>query len=292
MLTGEDDMPIEEHPPLFDLGGQSLMAGVDKENVGRYVILSVRDPLGYKVDVAEEIAGNFDDARLVADTKMFVTYSGTYRGVPVTVCSTGSGAPETEIALTEFLRFTDADTFIRVGTSGTYQEHVGIGDIVIAAAAVRDDGTSAEYVKQTYPAFADYQVIAALVQSAHMNGYPYHVGITRSNDSSQVGQGRPVLEYWQDGHKQIPGYWRMAGIKNFERETSIIYVMCSLLGKRAASVNAVVNSMATGEIQPGAGAHESIAVVLDGIKLLDDWDHAMEAKKATHWFPGLMIDDE
>jgi len=282
-------MPTEKHPPLIDVDDRSLMAGVSKETVGRYVILSVRDPLGYEQEVAEKIAGYFDEAELVADTRMFVTYSGVYQGVPITVCSTGSGAPDTELALIEFLRFTDADTFIRAGTSGTYHEDVNVGDIVIAAAAVRDDGTSAEFIKPTYPAFADYQVTAAMVQSAEHNGFPYHVGVTRSNDSIQVGQGRPVLDYWQADHKQIPDYWNMAGIKNFERETSIIYVMCALLGKRAGSVNAVVNSTPTGEIRPTAGAHESIATVLDGIKLLHDWDLAMEAKSARYWYPAIMM---
>ena len=181
-------MKTKNHPPLFEHEGKSLMVGINTENCARYVILAVRDPLGYDIDVATWIRSFMDQGNLVSDTKMFVTYTGTYKGVPVTVCSTGSGGPDTELALMDFFKYTNADTFIRVGTSGTYQEEVNIGDIVIAIGAVRDDGVTAEYVKSTYPALANFEVVLALTEAAEKRGFSYHLGLTRSNDSCLVGQ--------------------------------------------------------------------------------------------------------
>lgn len=274
----------ENTPPLFDVDGISVMTKITEQDVGRYVILSVHDPLGYEDDVAAVIAGYLDDAYLVADTHMFVTYTGFYKGTKVTVCSTGSGAPETEIALVDFFRFSKADTFIRAGTSGTYLKDVAVGDIVIAAGAVRDEGTSHAYVVPTYPAIANYEVMLAMLQAADDLGVRHHLGITRSTDSCQAGQGRPVLGYHQQDSKAIPEYWTQAGILNFERETSIIYVMSSLFGFRGCAVNAVVNSTPRSELVVGAGSDEVFRTVLEGIYLLAHWD----AIKATSGKPYLL----
>jgi uridine phosphorylase len=280
------DKPVT--PPLFDDKGKSVMARITPDDVARYVILSVHDPLGYEKDVAEVIAGYMDDARLIADTHMFVTYTGNYRGVPITVCSTGSGAPETEIAMVEFFRFSNADTFIRAGTSGTYLEDIDVGDLVIAAGAVRDEGTSAAYVVPTYPAIANHEVMLAMAEAANALQIPYHVGITRSTDSCQAGQGRPVLNYLQEDSARIPEYWRKVGIKNFERETSIIYVLCSLFGFRGGAVNAVVNSTPKGNLEVGAGSDAVFRTVLEGIRILAEWDAIKERTGANFLLPSMI----
>ena len=79
--------------------------------VGKYVILP-GDPKRCK-----KIAEHLDDAKLVADSREFVTYTGTLNGVKVSVTSTGIGGPSAAIALEELVK-AGADTFIRVGTSG------------------------------------------------------------------------------------------------------------------------------------------------------------------------------
>lgn len=275
------------HPPLFETEGRSLMAQISPEAIAPYVILTVRDPLAGEEEMAKYIAGYLDKSELIADTHMFITYTGTYKGVRISICSTGSGAPETELALIDFFKFSAADTFIRVGTSGTYSTDVEVGDIVIALAAVRDDGTSAEYVKQTFPAVASYEVVLALAEAAERSGFRYHIGITRCNNSCYVGQGRPLLGYYQEEHQRVPEYWNRVGIKNFERETSITYVMCSLMGHRAGAVNAVVNSTPKGILVPAAGKRETITTVLEGIVTLAQWDKTKESLKKPYWLPSF-----
>lgn len=280
-------MKSKNHPPLFEHEGRSLMVGIDAENCAKYVILAVRDPLGYDIDVATYICSFMDNVNLISDTKMFITYTGIYKGVPVTVCSTGSGGPDTELALMDFFKYTNADTFIRVGTSGTYLDDVNIGDIVIATGAVRDDGVTEEYVKSTYPAVANYEVVLALTEAAENIGVDYHVGLTRSNDSCLVGQGRPALDYFQEEHSQVPEYWKKVGIKNFERETSTTFILCSLLNRRAGAVNAVVNSTPKNSLVKNAGTKEAIVTALEAIVQLSIWDEEKINSGKKNWFPSI-----
>ena len=108
-------------------------------DVGRYVILP-GDPKR-----CAKIAKHFDDAKLIADSREFVTYTGYLDGEKVSVTSTGIGGPSASIAMEELV-LCGADTFIRVGTCGGIELDVKGGDIVVATGAVRMEGTSREYV--------------------------------------------------------------------------------------------------------------------------------------------------
>ena len=128
-------------------------------DVGRYVIMP-GDPKR-----CAKIAKHFDDAKLIADSREYVTYTGYLDGEKVSVTSTGIGGPSASIALEE-LTLCGADTFIRVGTCGGIELDVKGGDIVVATGAIRMEGTSREYAPIEYPAVADLDVTNALVAAA------------------------------------------------------------------------------------------------------------------------------
>ncbi len=111
---------------------------------------------------------NFDDAKLIADSREYITYTGYLDGEKVSVTSTGIGGPSASIALEE-LTLCGADTFIRVGTCGGIELDVKGGDIVVATGAIRMEGTSREYAPIEYPAVADLDVTNALVAAAKKN---------------------------------------------------------------------------------------------------------------------------
>ena len=123
-------------------------------DVGRYVLLP-GDPKR-----CAKIAENFDDAKLVADSREFVTYTGYLEGEKVSVTSTGIGGPSASIAMEELVRC-GADTFLRVGTCGGMALDVIGGDIVVATGAIRMEGTSREYAPIEFPAVADITVANA-----------------------------------------------------------------------------------------------------------------------------------
>ena len=156
---------------------------VSKGDIGRYVILP-GDPKR-----CAKIAKYLDDAQMIADSREYITYTGTLDGVKVSVTSTGIGGPSAAIALEELVQ-SGADTFIRIGTCGGMQTEVMSGDIVIASGAVRMEGTSREYAPIEYPAVADIAVVNSLIAAAKSLEQNYHVGVVQCKDSF-YGQHSP-----------------------------------------------------------------------------------------------------
>ncbi len=116
------------------IDGKQMHIQITKGEIGRYVILP-GDP-----GRCEKIAAYFDHSRKLSSNREYTLYTGELDGVQVGVCSTGIGGPSAAIALEE-LAECGADTFIRVGTSGGMQDNVLAGDICIATAAIRQEGT-------------------------------------------------------------------------------------------------------------------------------------------------------
>ena len=155
--------------------GKQYHTGVCASDIGKYVIMP-GDPKR-----CAKIAGHFENARLVADVREFVTYTGTLDGVPVSVTSTGIGGLSASIAIDELSKC-GAHTFIRIGTCGGMQENVLGGDVVIATGAVRMEGTSREFAPIEYPAVPDFNVTTALVQAADELKVPHHTGVVQCKD--------------------------------------------------------------------------------------------------------------
>ena len=197
-------------------------------DVGEYVILP-GDPKRCK-----KIAQYFDDAKLIADNREYVTYTGYLNGVKVSVTSTGIGGPSASIALEELVRV-GAKKFIRVGTCGGMDIDVKGGDIVIATGAIRMEGTSREYAPIEFPAVANFEIVNALVNSAKSLGFNYHTGIVQCKDSF-YGQHSPetkpvsyeLLNKWEA--------WKRLGCLASEMESAALFVVASHLKVRVGSV--------------------------------------------------------
>ena len=197
-------------------------------DVGRYVILP-GDPKR-----CAKIAEHFDNAHLVADSREFVTYTGTLDGVKVSVTSTGIGGPSAAIAMEELVEC-GADTFIRVGTSGGIVDKVKGGDIVIATGAIRQEGTSREYLPIEFPAVADFSVVSALHEAAQALGFPYHTGVIQSKDSF-YGEIRPAQMPIADELTAKWKAWKAAGALTSEMETAALMIVAQVLHVRCGAV--------------------------------------------------------
>ena len=251
-----------------------------KGDVGRYVLLP-GDPKR-----CQKIAAYFDDPVLIADSREFVTYTGKLDGVSVSVTSTGIGGPSAAIAVEE-LYACGADTFIRVGGSGGWNENVHPGDVVISSGAVRDEGMTASYVVRQYPAFANYEVLLSLIEAATENGHKFHVGITRSGDSEYCGWGKPSYGgYIQKEQLEIIDYYHRAGVLNTDRETSAIFTLTTLFGLRGGSICSIGDNVVNKEGFKAGGGHESaIAIALEGIRKLNSKDKEKEERGLKYWVP-------
>ncbi len=208
--------------------GKQYHLQVGKGDVGRYVILP-GDPKRCTL-----IAKYFDNPRLIADSREYVTYTGTLDGKLVSVTSTGIGGPSAAIALEELV-MSGADTFIRVGTCGGMDVEVKSGDLVIANGAIRMEGTSREYAPIEFPAVPDFNVTGALAAAAKALDKPYHVGVVQCKDSF-YGQHSPetkpvsyeLLNKWEA--------WMRLGCKASEMESAALFVAASALKVRVGSI--------------------------------------------------------
>ena len=205
---------------------------VGKGDVGRYVILP-GDPKR-----CAKIAEHFDNAELIADSREFVTYTGTLLGEKVSVTSTGIGGPSAAIAMEELVNC-GADTFIRVGTCGGMQLDVKSGDVVIASGAIRMDGTGREYAPIEYPAVPDFRVLNALVEGAAAAKADYHVGVVQCKDSfyGQHDPGRMPVGY--DLRNKWEAWIRMGCLAS-EMESSTLFIVGAMRRVKVGSLFLVV----------------------------------------------------
>jgi uridine phosphorylase len=233
-------------------------------DVGRYVLLP-GDP-----GRCEKIAAFFDDPQFVAQNREFTTYTGTLLGENVSVVSTGIGCPSTAIAVEELIKI-GADTFIRVGTSGGMQPDAQTGDVAIVTAAIRDEGTTPQYLPVEFPAVADIDVVLALREAAKNLGLRYHLGITQSKDSfyGEVEVDRmPVADQLHQRWKT----WVEGGAICSEMESAAIFILASIHRKRAGGVMMMVGA---GNGLPKTEADKklfhsdrAIRVAIEGVKIL------------------------
>ena len=201
-------------------------------DVGKYVILP-GDPKR-----CAKIAKHFDDAKLVADSREYVTYTGYLDGVKVSVTSTGIGGPSAAIALEELVK-AGADTFLRVGTCGGMQKEIMGGDLVIATGAIRMEGTSKEYAPIEFPAVADLVIVNALVKSAKELNKTYHVGVVQCKDSF-YGQHSPETKPVSYELMDKWNAWLRLGCKASEMESAALFIVGSYLNVRVGSSFLVV----------------------------------------------------
>ena len=215
--------------------------GLRRSDIGRYVLLP-GDPAR-----TELIARHFHDAREVAFSREYRTFTGTVAGSTVSVCSTGIGGPSTAIAVEELSQL-GADTFLRVGTCGGAQADIKIGDLVIATGVVRSEGTPNAYAPLEYPAIADHALVAALTEAAAAAGARSHTGVIRSVDALYADISPEQLPRGPELTAEIE-LWRRAGVLANDMESATLMVVAALKGLRAGTILLTVDELGEGEIQ-------------------------------------------
>ena len=186
----------------------------------------------------EAIAAHFDNPRFFCQSREYTAWLGELAGSPVMAISTGMGGPSTAIAVEELFK-TGVRTFIRVGTCGGMALEVKGGDVVVANAAIRMDGTSKEYVPIEFPAVASLDATNALVAAAKSLGATWHAGVVQCKDSfygqhdpGRMPSGGELMSKWDA--------WLKAGCLASEMESATLFIVAQILGARAGCVLSVV----------------------------------------------------
>ena len=215
-------------------GEKMYHIGLSKEDIknAKYAILP-GDP-----GRVPKIAACLENPYKIAVNREYTSYLGTLEGEPILVMSTGMGGPSTAIAVEE-LAAIGVENLIRVGTSGGMQLDVDAGDLVIAQAAIRQEGTSKEYAPVEFPAVANIDLVNALKKAADELSYPNHVGVVHCKDSF-YGQHDPerMPKIYELENKWEA--WIKAGALCSEMETAALYTVSSVLRIKAAAILLVI----------------------------------------------------
>jgi purine-nucleoside phosphorylase len=209
------------------------------------VVLLVGDP-GRATRTAELL----DAARCYNEFRGLAGYTGAYRGVRVSVQTTGMGCPSAAIVCEE-LAMLGAKTVIRLGTCGAVQPHTRATDMIIATAACPLDGTTGEYLAgDAYAPAATFHVVRALVDAASAAGVRHHVGVIATEDALYA-----VREAWAEK-------WQARGVLAQEMEASAIFTVAALRGMEAGCILVASNHAAQHERLPDAELRPAIDAMI------------------------------
>jgi uridine phosphorylase len=175
---------------------------------------------------AKKIADHFDDNYLVTDSRGYAVYSGYYEGVFMTACGTGMGGPTVAIALEE-LAHLGADTFIRVGSCGVFQEGQKSGDMIIASGTFRAGGTANAFLPPAFPAVPTFAVLRELVRAAEELNLPHTVGVGIAGDAFYGPRTREFRKMLTN-----------AGVVSVEMESDTLFVLGAYHGWRTGALYA------------------------------------------------------
>lgn len=267
---------------ITDPKGTQYHIGCAKGDLAEYIVL-VGDPKR-----AEKFSRRMDAIKVHREKREFVTYTGTYKNLSLSVMGTGMGHDNTEIAMVEISQITQNPTLIRCGSCSSLQLHAHIGEFAISKASLRLDATSDYYVPRGYPAVADVDVLLALVMASEKRRAKYHVGLTASPPGFYGAQGRDLPGFPLRKKNLISEYASM-NILNMEMETGTLFALSNLRGLRAGAICGIFGNRAKDEFADEPTRRriesESIDITLEALLLLKTMDEQKKSRHIPIWFP-------
>ena len=201
--------------------------------IGDYVLLP-GDPMR-----SDRVAKYLENAELIAHNREHRTFTGTYKGVKISVTSTGMGCPSAAIAAEELINI-GAKTLIRIGSSAALDPRVNIGDLLITTASMKNEGTSKFYVPENFPAVPDFEFTHLLTEVAKEamkdEEEKVYVGVS-STDDAFYGETPEFLDKL-----------RSLNIMNIEMEASAIFTIGHLRNVRTACICGCSGNLTNAEV--------------------------------------------
>ena len=185
-----------------------------------------------------EIAKGLETPCFEAANREFTTWSAEIGGRRLLVTSHGIGGPSTAICVEELYRC-GVRTMIRAGTCGGMRTDVLGGDLVVATGAIRQEGTSREYLPIEFPAVPELEVTSALTVAGRRLGYTVHTGVVHCKDSF-YGQHDPEASPVSCQLKNQWQSWLRGGCLASEMESAALFITAASLGIRAGCVLTVL----------------------------------------------------
>ena len=195
-------------------------------------VLMPGDPLRSKF-VAETFLEN---PKLVNNVRGVQGYTGTYKGVPITVMASGMGMPSIGIYSYELYNFFGVENIIRIGSAGALADHVKLRDVIIGMGACTNSCYQDQYnLNGKYAPIANFELLSHAVEAAKEVGVDYHVGNILSSD----------IFYHAD--PAFNDAWAKMGVLGIEMEAAALYMNAAVAGKRALAICTVSDHIMRGE---------------------------------------------
>ena len=195
-------------------------------------VLLPGDPLRGK-GIAEKLLENVN---CYSEVRGMLGFTGEYKGKKVSVQGTGMGMPSTGIYVNELIDL-GVKRLIRVGTCGSYQKNINIGDLIIAQSASTDSSVNKHIFNQKdYAPTASYTLIEQIVSAARSKNLKVNVGNILSSDSFY--NANP--DHWK--------VWSEYGVLAVEMESAALYTIAAKRNVEAISILTVSDSLATGAV--------------------------------------------
>ena len=201
-------------------------------------VLMPGDPLRSKY-----IAENFlENPVLVNNVRGVQGYTGTYKGVRVSVMASGMGMPSIGIYSHELYNVFGVENIMRIGSAGAIQPQINLKDIVMAMGASTDSAWADQFhLAGTFAPICSYKMLRAAIASAEELGAPYHVGNILSSDVF-YGDNAGLPEALDTNTN-----WRKMGIMAIEMESAALYLNAARYGKNALCICTVSDQLVRGE---------------------------------------------
>ena len=210
-------------------------------------VIMAGDPLRAKL-MAERYLEN---PKLVNNVRGMLGFTGMYKGKEISVMGHGMGIPSIAIYTYELFNFYDVDTIIRVGSCGSRQMYVNLGDLVIAQGACTDSNYAAQFnLNGTYAPIADFDLCRRAVDACEKFGYTYHVGNVFSADSF----------YCEDERKTN---WTKMGVLADEMEAPALNMNAARARKHAMCICTVSDHILTGEATTAEERQNTFTKMMD-----------------------------
>ena len=201
-------------------------------------VLMPGDPLRAKF-IAENF---FENPVLVNNVRGVQGYTGTYKGVKVSVMASGMGMPSIGIYSHELYNAFGVENIIRVGSAGALREDIKVRDIVIGQGACTDSNWANQFhLPGTFAPIASFELMRACVECAEEMGTRYHVGNLVSSDCF-YGDHDGVPEKLDSTYG-----WQKMGAMAVEMEAAALYMNAARYGKNALAICTISDHIITGE---------------------------------------------
>ena len=162
-------------------------------------------------------------------------FTGTHNGKRVSVMGHGMGIPSIGIYTYELYNFYDVKTIIRVGSAGSINEDLHVGDLCIAMGACTNSSYGDQFeLPGTYSPIADFELLRGAADACERMGYHYKVGNVLSSDTF----------YSENAHNDK---WMNMGVLAIEMEATALYMNAARARKRALVILTISDHILTGE---------------------------------------------